>query len=101
MRADLFQDKKCIHVKLDKNVHAELRSRLFKHNLSMQEVFDEFAKLFVSDDNKATRIVENLVQRKLKEAIEGLSRPKRSERSFNELDHDALYDLIDEGHKQP
>jgi|SRR6478735_9601550 len=101
MRPDLFQDRKCIHVKIDKHVHAELRSRLFRHNLSMQEVFDEFAKLFVSDDVKANRIVENLVKRKLKETIEALSEPKqRRDRSFNDLDHDALYDLIDEGQEE-
>ncbi len=101
MRPDLFQDRKCIHVKIDKHVHAELRSRLFKHNLSMQEVFDEFAKLFVSDDAKANRIVEQLVARKLKDAIAGLSEPKRHDRKFDELDHDALYSLIDEKQEVP
>jgi hypothetical protein len=96
MRTDLLQDRKCVHVKLDKDVHAALRARLFQHNLSMQEVFDEFAKLIASDDSRAQRIVEQLVMRKVKEAIEG--KPKRQHtRSVNELDHDALYDLIEEG----
>lgn len=96
MRTDLLQDRKCVHVKLDKEVHAALRSRLFQHNLSMQEVFDEFAKLVVSEDNRAEKIVERLVMRKVKEAIEGKPKKQR-DRSVNELDHDALYDLIEEG----
>lgn len=96
MRTDLLQDRKCVHVKLDKEVHAALRARLFQHNLSMQEVFDEFAKLIATDDRSANRIVENLVMRKVKEAIEG--KPKRQrDRSVGELDHDTLYDLIEEG----
>jgi len=95
MRTDLFQDRKCVHVKLDKDVHASLRAKLFQHNLSMQEVFDEFAKLFVTEDSRANRIVEQLVMRKVKEAIEG--KPKKLDRSVNELDHDTLYDLIEEG----
>jgi hypothetical protein len=99
MRTDLFQDRKCIHVKLDKDVHAALRAQLFKHNLSMQEVFDEFAKLFVTDDVRASRIVESLVMRKITEALEGTKKSKkakkRSDRKINELDHDSLYHLID------
>lgn len=84
-----------MHVKLDKAVHAALRAKLFQHNLSMQEVFDEFAKLVAADDRAAERIVENLVMRKVREAIDG--KPKRRDRSVSELDHDTLYDLIEEG----
>lgn len=98
MRTDLLQDRKCVHVKLDKEVHAALRARLFQHNLSMQEVFDEFAKLIASDDSRANRMLEQLVMRKVRDAIEG--KPKRvRERSVGELDHDTLYDLIEEGSK--
>ena len=94
MRTDIFQDRKCVHVKLDKDVHAAFRARLFQHNLSMQEVFDEFAKLFVSDNRSAKHIVEHLVMRKVEEAIAG--KPKRQrDRGINELDHAALYDLIE------
>lgn len=95
MRTDLLQDRKCVHVKLDKNVHAALRAKLFQHNLSMQEVFDEFAKLVVTDDSRAGRIVEHLIMRKVKEAING--KPKKRDRGINELDNDTLYNLIEEG----
>ena len=97
MRADILHDRKSVHVKLEKNVHAALRAMLFNHNISMQEVFDEFAKLVVSGDHKATKIVEHLVMRKVREAIEG--KPKKRDRSISELDVDALYDLIEEGTK--
>jgi hypothetical protein len=96
MRTDLLQDRKCVHVKLEKDVHAAFRARLFKHGISMQEVFDEFAKLVCSDDSKATKIVEALIMRKIREVIDGAPKKKRrNERKINELDHDALYDLIE------
>lgn len=97
MRTDIFQDRKGVHVKLDKSVHAALRGKLFNHNLSMQEVFEEFAKLLVTDDAKANRMIENLTIRKVKEAIEGKEPQRRRDRSISDLDHDTLYDLIEEG----
>lgn len=95
-RTDVFHDRKCVHVKLDKDVHAALRARLFQHNVSMQEVFDEFARQFVSGDAGANRIVERYVMRKVQALIAGEKKPRRSAMQINELDHDAIYNLIDE-----
>ena len=94
MRADIFKDRKCIHIQLDKGVHAALRAKMFYHDLSMQEVFDAFAKLIVTEDNKAAKIIENIVKQKLQDAIAG--KPVRREKIGSELDHDALYSLIEE-----
>ncbi len=96
-RTDIFHDRKCIHVKLEKDVHAALRARLFQHNVSMQEVFDEFARQFVSGDASANRIVDRYVMKKVQALIAGEKKPRRSAVPINELDHDALYHLIGEG----
>lgn len=93
MRADILQDKKCVHIKLDKQVHLALRSKLFHHDISMQEVFDAFAKLLVSEDARANRILEQVIIQKVKDAIEGKPK-KQKDSSINELDHSVLYDLI-------
>ena len=90
---DMFQDKKGIHVKLDKQVHAALRAKLFKYNLSMQEVFDDFARLIAEDNKRAQTILELLVQKKLKAALEGKQNQK-SEPTLSDLDAEALYNLI-------
>lgn len=96
MRTDLFQDRKCVHVKLDKDVHASLRGKLFKHNLSMQEIFDEFAKAVVTDDPRAVKLIEAMITRKTNAILQGLSlRKKRSDERINELDQDALYSMIE------
>lgn len=96
MRADLFQDRKGVHVKLDKAVHAALRSKMFFYDLSMQQVLEEFAKLVAVGDHRATKIVENLVMRNLQHSIDGRPKKQRDHR-VDELDHDALYNLIEEG----
>lgn len=90
---DMFQDKKGIHVKLDKQVHAALRAKLFKYNLSMQEVFDDFARLIAEDNKRAQVILELLVQKKLKIALEGKSSQKEGT-ALNEMDAETLYNLI-------
>jgi len=99
IRTDVFVDRKGIHVKLDKDVHAGLRSRLFYHNLSMQEVFNYFAKLIVSDDPRAIRLVEALVSQRLKEQLGELTKKRRS-RQLNELDSDAVYNMIESPEEQ-
>ena len=41
MSVNIFIDKKSIHFKLRTDIHAALRTTLFKHNITMQELFDE------------------------------------------------------------
>lgn len=94
----IFQSRKGIHVELDRETHTALRTKLFPLGLSMQQVFEEFAKRFVADDGKATRIVEAIIERRVRDAAEGpkQGQPKTKIVNANELDQDVLYKLIDE-----
>jgi hypothetical protein len=92
MRPDIFVNKKGIHVKLGKDVHAGFRSTMFKHGLSMQDSLEEFARLVSINDDTAMLIIKNLVRRKTKESIE---KYRERVQKINELDHDTLYDLIE------
>lgn len=94
MHPDLFRNKKGVHVKLDKEVHAEFRKKLLDHGVSMQAIFNEFARLVAAGDRNAMRIVESHIRRRLRDEIE---KHKPGETNIDELDHDALYDLISEG----
>lgn len=94
MRADIFQARKCVHVKLTKEVHAALRARLFQHNISMQEAFDEFAKQVVEGTRSGNIMIEAVVNRKLKEVLEGKTSKSTKNESFGELDSESLYHLI-------
>lgn len=99
MRADIFQTKKCVHLKLDKEVHSALRAHLFKHGVSMQDVFDEFARQLVEGKKSASVVLESLISKKLKQVIEGKNRDKNNQK-FSELDVESLYSLIDTQEKR-
>jgi len=101
VRSDVLADKKGVHIKLDKHVHYELRALAFKMNLSMQELFQEFATQLVNEEKHAVYLVDNLVMNKIKRSIENLGmKPKREEKSINELDHDSLYGLIEDSRRE-
>lgn len=93
--SDALRDKKCIHIQLRKDVHAALRARLFKRGLSMQEVIDEFAKLFVIEDPRAVELVEEFTQKKIQGVLNGTSRNYRLKTESSELDHETLYNMIE------
>ena len=99
MRPDLLQARKTIHIALPKEVHAGLKTVLFKYGLSMQEAIGEFARLIACNDKQAIRVIEELVRIQLEEIKDGL-RKKNGDRSSNlnkkigELDQETLYDMI-------
>lgn len=97
MRPDLFQDRKGLHVKMIKEVHSGFRTELFKRGLSMQEAINEFARLISDGDNRALRILDNFVVRKLRNQLEDARRDveQKNDASFGEFDRDTLYNLIE------
>lgn len=89
---------KGIHVKLDRQTHANFKACLVHHGLSMQEVFEEFARLVGSGNLSANRMIDGLIRRQLKKelaeaGIEPLKRDRRNR--MRELDPESLYALID------
>jgi hypothetical protein len=90
---------KGVHVKLDKETHANFKTRLIKHGVSMQEAFEEFARAVGADNLSANRLLEKMVRTKIKDelATVGLKAPsRRKPRYLSELDDEKLYDLINE-----
>jgi len=100
MRADIFTDRKSVHFKLDKEVHLALRAKLFKYDISMQELFDEFAQLVATDASKAQSIVNLIINKRIKSTLANSAQKKK--RSYNrkevysEFDTEALYNIINE-----
>jgi hypothetical protein len=93
MRTDVLEDRKCVHIKLKKEVHLALRTKLFKYNISMQELFDEFARLVANDSSKGQSVINIIAARKLNEAITGVKKEKRNT-TMSELDSETLYNMI-------
>lgn len=98
---------RAVHIKLSKETHANLRTRLFGYELSMQDAFEEFAAMVGAGDTSAIRIVERLATRlakeSLKDAPSSALRPTSRPKAFDEQDHDVLYSLIedDDGDNDP
>jgi hypothetical protein len=86
---------------MHKDLAAELRIVLFRKELSLQELFEHFAIMIVNGDDRAIRIVDDIVKQKLKQAIEekGTKPFKASmlkEKNLSSPDADVIYDLLDE-----
>ena len=79
-----FETKKSVHINLTKRTHSEFRKELFDHSLSMQEVFEYFASLVASNDERATEIINEAKNIKRTKTLEKLNK--------NEVDD--LYDAI-------
>lgn len=94
MKYDLY-GRKCIHVSIKKEVHAQLRLKLFARGLSLQEVFNEFCQQYVLDDAAATKIVDRYIMKRAQNEIRDImTKPTFSK--LDELQHNVLYNLIDE-----
>jgi hypothetical protein len=97
---DMFVDKKSIHIKLSPDVHASLRTKLFNFNLTMQDIFDGFARLVTKDDKKAIKILEFLAKEKIEDSLLKSEKKEKNEQLnqkkvyFSELEEDAMYNLI-------
>lgn len=95
IRTDILGDKKCVHLKLTKETHLKLREKLFAYNISLQSVFDEFARLIVENDKRAIKIIEELVVSKALESLEKpVKRYTNKSETIQEIDHNTLYNMI-------
>ena len=79
-----FETKKSVHINLTKGTHTGFRTVLFEHDLSMQEVFERFALLVASGDERAQDIIAEAKIIKRDKTLQRLSQ--------NEVDN--LYDAI-------
>lgn len=102
MRSDLFQSRKCVHIKIPKEVHATLREKMFKHNLTMQELFSDYAETMAEDSMKAERTFERLVSKRIKAMLEDAKANRKKQIKglmMGELDSNTLYSLLEEAEK--
>jgi hypothetical protein len=92
MRSDAFAVNKSVHIKLKKEIFAAFRVKLFEMDLSMQEIFNEFAKQVANEDVKAMSFVNRYCRRRLKQQVGDLRVPDKKLK----FDPDMIYDLIHE-----
>lgn len=96
LKQDLFENRKCIHIKLSKEVHTELRTLCIHKGITMQDVFEEYGNLLCAGDVKAMAIVDRMILRRL-------NIPRRNSRTrgpaateLNDKEKESIYDLIND-----
>ncbi len=81
-----FQNRKSVHVNLTRATHSEYRKTLLDYSLSMQEVFELFARLAGEGDKRAVSILQEAYDNKRSRTIA----------AFNDVEKRNLYDAISE-----
>lgn len=100
MRHDIFESRKCVHIKLPKEIHATLREKLFRHNVTMQDLFQDYAEIISEDNARAEKTIQRLVGKKMRSMIEGDSKKRENKGlMMSELDSNTLYNLLEEAEK--
>lgn len=101
MRHDIFESRKCVHIKLPKEIHASLREKLFRHNITMQDLFQDYAESIADDNLRAEKTIQRLVSKKIKAIIEGdVKKRENKGLIMGELDSNTLYNLLEEAEKK-
>ncbi len=80
----IIDPRKCVHVKIPAELHAEMRVFGLRKKLSLQEMFVEFCQLIVDGDTSLQKRMEDLAKRKKEKRIKKLT----------EKDSEDIYDFI-------
>lgn len=80
----IVDPRKCVHIKLPSELHAELRVFGFKKKLSLQEMISEFCQLLVDGDPIIHKRMDDLAKRKKEKRIKKLTNQ----------DAEDIYDFI-------
>jgi len=94
LRTDVFFNKKSVHVKLPRETHTLLREKLFRHGITMQDLFQEAAEMAVSEGVRSEKLLEKIAKKKLLSSIEKMDKSQKN--TIGELNSDMLYNLLEE-----
>jgi len=94
LRTDVFFNRKSVHVKLSRDTHTLLREKLFRHGITMQDLFQEAAEMAVSDGVRSEKLLEKIAKKKLLASLEKVGNNQKN--AMGEIDSDMLYNLLEE-----
>lgn len=91
-----------MRIDLDRELFVELKCFAFRRNLSIHEIFEEFTAHLISGNAGARSIVDGLLVRKQKKAIEELDAepfpskklPPVPDPGPESVEHDSIYDFL-------
>lgn len=80
----VIDPRKCVHIKIPSELHAEMRVLGLRKKLSLQEMFSEFCQLMVDGDSHLHKKMDDLAKRKKEKRLKNLTIQ----------DADNIYDYI-------
>lgn len=80
----ILDPRKCVHIKIPSELHAEMRVFAFKKKLSLQEMFTEFCQMVVDGDARVHKAMDDLARRKKEKRIKKITKQ----------DTEDIYDYI-------
>ena len=80
----IVDPRKCVHIKLPSELHAEMRIVGLRKKLSLQEMLAEFCQLVVDGDSHLDKKLDDLAKRKKEKKIKKLTMQ----------DSDSIYNYI-------
>lgn len=80
----VIDPRKCVHIKLPSELHAQMRIFGFNKKLSLQEMLTEFCQLIVDGDMNLHKRMDELAKRKKEKRIKKLT----------SQDAEDIYDFI-------
>ncbi len=92
MRTDIFFNRKSVHVKLSRDTHTLLREKLFRHGITMQDLFQEAADLAIADSVKSEKFLEKIARKKLISSLEKIDKNQK----IVDINSEILYNLIED-----
>lgn len=93
MRYDLFETKKSVHIKLTKESHAALREKLFRYNITMQDLFQEATDMILIEGDRSDRLLQKIAKKKMAAHLEKLDRQNKL--VLGKFDSETLYNLLE------
>lgn len=92
IRSDILFSKKSLHVKLDKEQHLALREKLMRHNLTMQDFFQDAVDTVLNDGPRADNLLQKIVKKKILASLE----KKTQTKTIGDIDAESLYKLLED-----
>lgn len=73
MSRKIFSPKKSVHINLEKETHADMRSILFKKDITMQDFFSSCASALASEETYFLDFLDEIKRNKENKALEKIS----------------------------
>ena len=86
----IIEPRRCVHIKMPSELHADFRVFGLRKKLSMQEMFIEFVRLITDGDTVLHNKMDQLVKKKKANRIKKLTKD----------DAENIYDYISNAHKE-